>query len=152
MDAKVLGAPASRRGRPFAKGNAGRRPGARNRTTLVAEALLRDEESELVRKAIELAKAGDGPMLKFLLDRILPKERSVQFDLPAISSASEAAGAMRAIINAVTTGRITSNEGAAVASLIASHARTLEVEELQVRLDNIEEKLKENASERYLDE
>ena len=28
---------------------------------------------ELVRKAIEMAKAGDAQMLKFLLDRILPK-------------------------------------------------------------------------------
>ena len=44
-----------------------------NQTTLVAEALLKDEETALVRKAIELAKAGDVQMLKFLLDRILPK-------------------------------------------------------------------------------
>ena len=40
------------RGRPFEKGNGGRRPGSRNRTTLVAEALLKGEEVELVRKAI----------------------------------------------------------------------------------------------------
>ena len=63
-------------GRPFQKGNGGRRPGSRNRTSLVAEALLKGEETELVRKAIELAKAGDTQMLKFLLDRILPKDRS----------------------------------------------------------------------------
>ena len=75
------------RGRPFEKGNGGRRPGSRNRTTLVAEALLKDEEVELVRKAIELAKAGDSPMLKFLLDRILPKDRSVRVDLPAMDRA-----------------------------------------------------------------
>jgi hypothetical protein len=31
--------------------------------------------------AIELAKAGDTQMLKFLLDRILPKERAVRVDL-----------------------------------------------------------------------
>ena len=61
------------RGRPFERGNGGRRPGSKNRTTLVDEALLKGEERELVRKAIELAKAGDVPMLKFLLDRILPK-------------------------------------------------------------------------------
>jgi hypothetical protein len=68
------------RGRPFEKGNGGRRPGSRNRTTLVAEALLKGEEVELVRKAIELAKAGDTQMLKFLLDRILPKDRSVHVE------------------------------------------------------------------------
>jgi hypothetical protein len=57
------------RGRPFEKGNGGRKSGSKNRTTLVAQALLRGEEVELVRKAIELAKAGDIQMLKFLLDR-----------------------------------------------------------------------------------
>ena len=90
------------RGRPFQKGNAGRRLGSRNRTTVVAEALLRNEELELVRKAIEMAKAGDAQMLKFLLDRILPKERSVDVDLPPIDGASDAADALRAIIHAVS--------------------------------------------------
>jgi len=78
------------RGRPFEKGNGGRRPGSKNRTTLVAEALLKGEEVTLVRKAIERAKAGDTQMLKFLLDRILPKERSVRVDLPAMDGASNA--------------------------------------------------------------
>jgi len=65
------------RGRPFARGNPGRRRGSKNRTTLVAEALLKDEENELLRKGIELAKAGNVPMLKLFLEPMLPKERSV---------------------------------------------------------------------------
>jgi hypothetical protein len=81
--------PNPRRGRPFQKGNGGRRPGSKNRTTLVAESLLKSEEGELVRKAIELAKAGDVQMLKFFLDRILPKERSVRLDLPTMDHASD---------------------------------------------------------------
>src|ERR1700730_3927724 len=75
------------RGRPFEKGNGGRRPGSRNRTSLVAEALLKGEEVELVRKGIELAKAGDTQMLKFLLDRILPKDRSVRIEIPEMQRA-----------------------------------------------------------------
>ena len=58
------------RGRPFAKGNPGRPHGSKNRITAIALALLADEETELVRKGIELAKAGDVQMLKFLLDRL----------------------------------------------------------------------------------
>jgi hypothetical protein len=58
------------RGRPFAEGNPGRPRGSKNRTTAIAQALLAEEESELVRKAVELAKAGDVQMLKFLLDRL----------------------------------------------------------------------------------
>src|SRR5262245_47245559 len=106
-----------RRGRPFQKGNPGRRLGSRNRTTVVAEALLRDEEIELVRKAIELAKAGDAQMLKFLLDRILPKERPVRVHLPQIDHASDAVDAMGAIIEAVATGQIAPGEASALASL-----------------------------------
>src|SRR5437868_8996912 len=113
------------RGRPFEKGNGGRKPGSKNRTTLVAEALLKGEEVELVRKAIELAKAGDTQMLKFLLDRILPKERSVRVDLPAMERPDDAAGSLGAIIDALGTGQIAPSEAAALASLVATRARIL---------------------------
>jgi hypothetical protein len=49
---------------------------------------------ELVRKAIEVAKAGNVPMLKFLLDRILPKARSVLINLPRMDHASDAVDAL----------------------------------------------------------
>jgi hypothetical protein len=107
----------------------------------VAEALLKDEEVELVRKAIELAKAGDGPMLKFLLERILPKERSVRLDLPAVDCSSNAVDALAAVIDAVGSGQIAPNEGLALANLVAVFARTINVADLELRLDNFEKKL-----------
>jgi len=131
------------RGRPFSKGNGGRRAGSKNRTTLVAEALLEGEEAELVRKAIELAKAGDVQMLKFLLDRILPKERSIRIDLPAVDRAYDALDALAALINAVATGQIAPSEAAALASLIAAYTRVKDSLEVDERLDNIEKHLKE---------
>src|ERR1700730_10723411 len=130
------------RGRPFEKGNGGRRPGSRHRTTLVAEALLRGEEVELVRKAIELAKAGDTQMLKFLLDRILPKERSVRVDLPAMDRPSDAVDALAAVIEAAGTGQIAPSEGAALASLVVAYARTLD-DVAELRLDLVERKLQQ---------
>ena len=134
------------RGRPFRAGNPGRKPGSKNRTTLVAEALLKDEETALVRKAIELAKAGDVQMLKFLLDRILPKERSVHVDLPPMDHASDAVDGLGTIIDAVGTGRITPSEGSALASLVDAYARSINVTDLELRLDNIEKKLNEIVS------
>lgn len=129
------------RGRPFKKGNGGRRPGSKNRTTVVAEALLKGEEEALVRKAIALAKAGDVQMLKFLLDRILPKERSVHVDLPGMERADDAVDALGAIINAVGTGQIAPGEAAALATLVATYARAINVYELESRLDKIERDL-----------
>jgi hypothetical protein len=131
------------RGRPFEKGNGGRRPGSRNRTTVVAEALLKGQEVELVRKAIELAKAGDVQMLKFLLDRILPKERSVRVDVLPMKHASDAIDALGAIIDAVGTGQIAPNEGSALASLVVARARMINDAELNLRLDDIEKRQKE---------
>jgi len=135
-----------RRGRPFQKGNAGRRLGSRNRTTVVAEALLRNEEIELVRKAIEMAKAGDAQMLKFLLDRVLPKERSVRVDLPPIDRASDAADALRAIIDAVSAGRIAPSEGSSLASLVAACAHSIIIAAVESRKDDIEKGQKEMQS------
>ena len=126
------------RGRPFEQGNGGRRRGSKNRTTLVAEALLKGEEVALVRKAIELAKGGDTQMLKFLLDRILPKERSVRIDLPAMERADDAVDALGVIINAVGNAEIAPSEAAALATLVAVYARTINVYELESRLDKIE--------------
>ena len=133
------------RGRPFAKGNGGRRPGSKNRTTVIAEALLKDEEVALVRKAIELANAGDRLMLKFLLDRILPKERSVHFDLPAMDGDFDAVEACGAIIEAVGAGRIAPSEAAALANLVATCVRIIDFADVTERLERIEKRHREEA-------
>ena len=96
---------------------------------------------DLVRKGIELAKAGDPQMLKFLLDRILPKERSVHVNLPIIEHPSDAIDAVGKIIEAVGT-KIAPSEAAALASLLGTCARILDVAELGERLDNLEQELR----------
>jgi hypothetical protein len=126
------------RGRPFPKGNGGRKPGSRNRTTAVAEALLRDEEANLVRKGIELAKAGDVAMLKFFLDRILPRERSVRIDLPPMERADDAVDALGIIIKAVGNGEISPNEAVSFAKLIDIYARAINVHEGEWWLEKIQ--------------
>ena len=98
---------------------------------------------ELVRKAIEVAKAGNVPMLKFLLDRILPKARSVLINLPRMDHASDAVDALGGIIDAVGTGRIAPNEGSALATLVATYARTINDAKVELRLDDIEKRQKE---------
>jgi hypothetical protein len=133
------------RGRPFAKGNPGRKPGSKNKITLVADALLRDEENELTRKAIELAKDSDVVMLKFLLSRILPKERSVRVDIPHLDRASDAAEALGAIIGAVSTGQIAPNEAAALGSLVADYAQTVSTAALEARLHDLETRVSKNS-------
>ena len=130
------------RGRPFAKGNGGRKPGSRNRASLLADALLEDEQDELIRKGIERAKAGDPVMLKFFLDRILPKERPVKIALPPIETRRDLTAAYAAIVQAVGAGELAPGEGSAVATLVASIARNIDDAEVEARLRSLEEQLK----------
>ena len=133
--------PPTYRGRPFAAGNAGRKQGSKNRTTVVAAALLDGEAEELVHKAVELAKAGDVPMLKFLLSRILPRERPIKLDLPPMNFADDAVAALGAIIGAVGDGRISPSEGAALASMIDAYTRAIDMADVVKRLDALEAKV-----------
>ena len=77
-------------------------------------------------------------MLKFFLDRLLPKERLIQLDLPGLDFADDAIDAMAAVTDAITNGQITTTEGAALTSMICSYSRTLEVAELSRRIDELE--------------
>jgi hypothetical protein len=133
--------PANGRGRPFGKGNPGRRRGSKNRRSAIAAALLGDEEQELVRKAVELAKAGDIQMLKFLLNRILPRDRAVKVDLPKMEFADDAVEALGAIAQAISEGNISPSEGAALATVVNSYARAIDLNDLVRRMEALEQQL-----------
>jgi hypothetical protein len=117
------------RGRPFAKGNPGRKVGSRNTSTLVAEALLKDEKEALFRKAIELAKGGDQQMLKFFLDRLLPRDRYVEIELPEMDMPEDSLKALSIIARAICEGKITPNEATTLSTLIETFSRAIEVKE-----------------------
>jgi hypothetical protein len=133
------------RGRPFTKGNGGRRPGSRNRASLISSALLQGEREELLRKAIELAKAGDVPMLKFLLARSLPRERLITIDLPEMKSADDAVEAMERVVRAICEGRISPSEGAELANVVNSYARAIDLADLVKRMEAMEARINGTA-------
>ena len=107
-----------------------------------AESTLIAAEQDLLRKAIELAKAGDGPMLKFLLHRSLPRERPVKIDLPRFERADDAIDGLAEVSRAIAAGEITPQEGAALSRVISSYSQALEVLELSKGFDRLEESLK----------
>jgi len=86
------------RGRPFEKGQsgnpAGRPPGTGKRATQAMQLLLDEEAQALTRKAVEAAFAGDSTAMRLCLERVLPRDRAVEFALPPIKSAADIAGAM----------------------------------------------------------
>lgn len=124
----------------FTTGNAGRPKGARNRTTQAVMALLEGEAEALSRKAVEMALAGDSVALRLCLDRLAParKDSPVQFALPRMATAHDAAQAAGAVLEAVSAGDLTPTEGAQVMGLVDSYRRTLEVTELEARVAALE--------------
>ena len=102
----------------FKKGQSGnpqgKPKGTRHRVTMAAEILLEGEAEAITRKAIELAKAGDGPALRLCMDRVYParKDRPVRFRLPPLEKVGDAVAANAALVGAVASGDLTPSEAA----------------------------------------
>ena len=127
--------------KPGQSGNpTGRPKGARNKATVAAETLLEGEAETITRKCIDLALEGDHMALRLCLSRILPvkRERTIELDLPPLEGSQDSLRAIGTVLEAVGSGAITPSEGQAVASLLETHRRTFEVEELQHRIELLE--------------
>jgi hypothetical protein len=131
------------RGRPFPKGNPGRRRGSKNKATLLALSLAGDQGEELLRKAFEIAMNGNVPLMKFLLDRILPKERPVQLQLPRVDYADDSVDAMAEIVEAVSSGRISPREAADITQVVSSFVRAIDITEAQRQIHQLRSKFEE---------
>ena len=127
-------------GKPFQPGNPGRPRGARHKATLAAEALLDGEAEGLTRKAVEAALGGDMAALRLCLDRIVPprRERPVNFQIPPLKSAEDAAVAMAAITEAVAAGELLLGEAESASALVERFVRTIEAGEFEKRLRALE--------------
>jgi hypothetical protein len=138
------------RGRPFRKGNGGRKAGSRNRATVIAAALVEGDEAALCQKAKEIALAGDVPMLKFFLGRMLPRERLIKLDLPRMNFADDAVEVLCAIMLGIAEGRITPSEGAALTTVVNSTARAIEIADLVKRVDALAKQNEADALEKQI--
>jgi hypothetical protein len=126
---------------PGQSGNpAGKPRGARNHATRAAQALIDGKAKEVVEKALELALAGDGPVLRAMLDRLCPprKDAPVKVELPLMQSAADIPQAMGAILASVAAGELSPSEGTAVAGLVELNRRALETSELEQRIAALE--------------
>ena len=137
------------RGKPFPKGRSGnpsgKPKGARHKTTLLAEKLMQDDAENIVNAVLTAARDGDMTAARIVLDRILPARRDnpVTFALPKIKRPADAVAASAAILAAVADGRLTPGEALEISKLIDGFVKTLEVAELEARLNELEERMSE---------
>jgi hypothetical protein len=73
--------------------------------------------------------------------RLLPtrRDRAVNFRLPKLETAADALKANAALVEAVAHGELTPSEAAELAKLIEGFTRSVELHDIQARLDKLEQ-------------
>ena len=132
----------------FQKGQSGnpkgRPAGSRNKATIILENMLQGQAEELMETAIKTALQGDGQMIRALLDKLLPnrKDAPVKIRLPTVLAAKELPVITAAILRAVSSGRVTPSEAAALCKIVDSHKSAVEICEIEARLNKLEIEVK----------
>ncbi len=126
---------------------AGKPKGAKDKRTEL-RALLQPHAADLVKKAVEMAKAGDVQALRICIDRIIPPMRDsrISISLPKLSDSRACVEAQGFIVEAVAAGELLPSEGAALSSLVENQRRSFETLTLEERLKAIEERLGLNGA------
>jgi hypothetical protein len=82
--------------------------------------------------------------MRLCLERIFPRERAVEFALPAIKSAPDIANAMGAVAAALAGGLITPGEAQAITRVFTTFVQTIETSDFDRRLQTLEARQAEN--------
>ena len=136
----------AKRGRPFEAGNKfgqGRPLGSRNKNTLIIEELLYENSESLLHKALNLAQEGNIPMLRLLLDRVLPRPKDAPVSIGPLpmSTPEELLQAQESVMQELELGQLSLNQAEQIFSLIEARRRVLETQELEQRLRALEERM-----------
>ena len=97
---------------PFKRGQsgnpAGRPVGSRNKRTIVAEKLFSENGEYFTQLLIDLAEKGHSRALRLYIDLFCPraKRRRAAFRLPPVATASDALGAINALVQGVAHGEL----------------------------------------------
>jgi uncharacterized protein DUF5681 len=136
-------------GRPFEPGNPGgpgRPAGSRNKATLALDKIAGDAGKAILEKMVEAAKTGDMRAADLVLSRIWPVRKgrplTLTKPLPSINSAADAVAALGKLTELVGNGDLTTDEGAAVATIIEAKRRAIETVELETRIAALEQERK----------
>jgi hypothetical protein len=119
----------------------GRPKGSRNRTTLIAQALLDSEAEALVRKIVQLALEGDFKCLRFCLERLIPlkKDAPIDFSLPELHAVSDIRKLFSSVGTALEKGGITPSEARTLVDMAKAFHKLLEVTEIESRISALEQ-------------
>ena len=130
------------RWKPGQSGNpAGKARGCRHRATRAALALLAGDLEAVTQALIEKAKAGEQWAVTLMLNKLIPnaKDGPVRFPLPSMEGAHDLRQALSAVLKAVSKGRLTPEEGQAVAQVMNAMGLVMMVEDIEKKLARLQE-------------
>jgi Family of unknown function (DUF5681) len=137
-----------RKAMQFQKGQsgnpAGRPRGARNRTTILMQALLADRAEAIGRKVIQLAEDGDMAAIRLCMDRLAPapKDEPVDIELPPLEKPADSVAAAATIVAGVAAGDLTPSQAGQLAKVIDVYVRAIETKAFDERLSTVEQAVK----------
>ncbi len=99
---------------------------------------------EVISKLIELAKAGDVPAARCLIERVLPAVRpeSLPVMLPTVAAATTATEQAAQVIKAAVSGEIAPDVAADLLAGIANAARVADFDKVAEEVRQLREELK----------
>jgi hypothetical protein len=126
---------------PGRSGNpAGRPKGCKDRRTEYARGLLEPHAKALMQKVVDLALEGDTTALRLCLERLVPPLR----DRPQPVTVAGLTGTLteqgQAVLRALGSGALAPEEAARVLGALADQARIVEVDELERRVQALEQR------------
>jgi len=125
--------------KPGKSGNPKGRPkGARDKRTEL-RSLLEPHSKELVEKVVELAIGGDTTALRLCLERLIPPFRSQEQSITLDNMNGGLTAQGRQIILAMGNGELSPSDASSMLQALASQARLSEVDELERRINKLEE-------------
>ncbi len=105
-------------------------------------AMLEPYAEELIQRVVDMAKDGDMTALKLCLDRLCaplrPTDRVVTIE--GMADAKELSDKGNLILTGVANGNIKPTEAVSLMNVISSQARILEVDELERRITELEQR------------
>jgi hypothetical protein len=133
----------------FTKGHSGNpsgpRGGYRQRASLIAEQLFSADIEKVAKIVVEKAEAGEPWASVLLIRSLLPpaKDGPIQIRLPEVTTAADLPMAMKAIVTAVSEGRLTPAEGIDLASLYDTLRQSFETRDLYEEVERLKTKVAE---------
>ena len=115
----------------------GRPRGSKDKRTQLRE-LLQPHAADLVKKAVELAIAGDTTALRMCLDRIIPPYRARDSVIKVDKLTGSLTKQGQQIIAAMGKGEVSPSDASHVLQALAAQARIIEVDELEQRVRKLE--------------